>query len=136
MIIDRIDFVHDAKCGSETCKRSLTSGTAYILINEHGEEIPYGKSCAFKKAGKPQGRIPNFTKGSHAIPGEEGGGTAGGRRTGGRVGPKTNADDHSLDIEYIRLRIERLTAFKGHTYTNLSDLYSRIKTAGDRKSVV
>lgn len=121
--IDRIDYVHDAICGK--CERILTSGTAYIVINEEGNEIPHGKKCATDVAGKPSSPVPNFTKASIVVPGDGGEGGGGGIRK-----PTSDAQRYAQAVEYIRLRIEGLEGFKVAPPAKAVDIYNELKADG------
>ncbi|MES2739479.1 MAG: hypothetical protein V4754_00790 [Pseudomonadota bacterium] len=126
--IDRIDFVDSAPC--HFCNRRLKSNIAYILV-ANGIEVPSGPSCA-KKNGSNQGdKIPDFTKASFDVAEEDGedgggGGRGGGERSGGgRAKPQGFAE-----LEYLRLRAEKLSKFKGAMFPKLELMYAKYKGEG------
>lgn len=133
--IDRIDFVDNQACNF--CHRHLKTNIAYILILD-GIEAPAGPHCAKMNSKNSGGKIPDFTKASFDIPNDDdddddptlrGGGSGGGQ------GKKpTPAGYH--EVEYLRLRAEKLIGFKDAMFPKLGEIYAKYKGLGLQESEI
>jgi hypothetical protein len=124
--IDRIDFVKDTIC--KFCSRRLKSNVAYILVDAVGVEVQAGPKCSKNHASNPEDKVPDFTKASFDVPSEEEDEGSQGKGADRRpsasrpTGPRKEGDEA---IEYLRLRMEKLTGFKGASTDNLAEVYAR-----------
>lgn len=125
--IDRIDFVDNVSC--HFCNRALKTNIAYILTNQD-DEIPSGPTCAKKNSKNPDDKIPDFTKASlDVVEEDDDEGKGGGGKTGG--GGTKKAKPHGFaELEYLRLRAEKLVGFKGAMYPRLDVIYEKYKRVG------
>jgi hypothetical protein len=125
-IIDRIDFIDNKTC--EFCNRPLKTNIAYILIRD-GIEVPAGPHCSHKNAKNPGERIPDFTKASLDIPDDDENGPGSGGGSGGGKGKHPRPAGY-YEIEYLRLRAEKLIDFRDAIFPKLSDVYAKYKATG------
>jgi hypothetical protein len=123
--IDRIDFVDNQKC--KFCHRPLKTNIAYILVQ--GEtEVPAGPHCAKVNSNNPDAKIPDFTKASFDVAEDDDGDqTSGG--SGGGQGAKPKSPGYH-EVEYLRLRAEKLAGFKDAMFPKLEEIYKKYKEYG------
>ncbi|MBC3885647.1 hypothetical protein [Undibacterium griseum] len=128
-LIDRIDFVDNKLC--EFCKRHLRTNIAYILIKD-GIEVPAGPSCA-KKNGKNSGeKIPDFTKASFDVPEDDEVDQVrdGANPVRGNIRARAPRPAGYHEVEYLRLRAEKLVRFNGAMFPKLKEIYLKYQTSG------
>lgn len=129
-LIDRIDFVDNEPC--HFCNRRLKTNIAYILVGDEGE-VPSGPSCAKKNGSNHGNKIPDFTKASLDIPDEdnvdEDGQTTGTGTRSNTGGGKSKPSGFS-ELEYLRLRAEKLSGFKDAMFPKLNEIYKKYKSTG------
>jgi hypothetical protein len=126
--LDRIDFVKNTSC--RFCDRPLKTNVAFILVDPSGTEVQAGPKCTKNHSLNPKDKVPDFTKASFDVPSEEDaeGGNVQDRNprplSSGKAqsGPKKEGDEA---IEYLRLRMEKLTGFNGASFGKLQEIYGR-----------
>lgn len=123
MQIDRIDFIENEIC--HRCKRPLKSNIAHILIDGHGNEFPYGKICAERTAANTD--YPNFTKWNSKQSGHNN------KMSARQKKGFNNYRDAYDEIEYLRLRMEKLEAFNGMKTKKLYKIYVDYKKSKQKK---
>jgi len=126
-LIDRIDFVDNKTC--KFCHRHLKTNIAYILTQD-GIEVPAGPHCSQMNAQNPGEKIPDFTKASFDLPDDDddGQGSGGGGSSEGNGKKPRPAGYH--EVEYLRLRAEKLTGFSDAMFPKLAELYAKYKASG------
>lgn len=128
-LIDRIDFVDNKTCNF--CRRHLKTNIAYILTKD-GAEVPAGPYCAQKNSQNSGEKIPDFTKASFDIPeddDDDGIQGPGGTGSGGGNGKKPRPAGYH-EVEYLRLRAEKLVGFSGAMFPRLKEVYDKYKATG------
>lgn len=125
-LIDRIDFVDNVPC--HFCNRPLKTNIAYILISEE-HEVPSGPTCAKKHSKNPSEKIPDFTKASFDVVEEDDEEEGSGKGKSGGGATKTKPIGF-FELEYLRLRAEKLSGFKDAMFPKLNEVYQKYKNVG------
>lgn len=127
--VDRVDFAKDAGC--VFCDRALPSNVAFIVRNVESDEAAAGPKCVKKHALFPEVRLPDFTRASPEVPEEEGAprpapsnrrGPSSGVRADSMLTKKGNAE-----VEYLRLRVEKLEGYRVDPDARLLEIYGRLQ---------
>lgn len=131
LIADRRDFVapgtYCARPDDNGRRHGFPTDTAYILVDETGNEYPFGPSCV-RQLGYPvelQG-IPDFTARVGELP-SIGGNGGGGAGHGDDAGVDAAVRDLAIARRYLLLRMEKVANIPGIDagvrYGPLDDIY-------------
>lgn len=131
--IDRVDFIEKGNC--RFCDRELKSRIAFVLVEEStGGEVYCGPTCLTKHAHlDPKVSYPDFTKASPDPVGDENDDEGAGS---GPLPPNREKRPRKYsakkvgqeDVEYLRLRYEKLAGFKGMRLQGLDSVYVRYRS--------
>lgn len=125
--VSEIDFAEGAHC--YFCDRKLRKGIAIFVVHANGQREPCGPDCAKKYAEPFEGRPPDFTRGAHEEPSEEDVECSGPRRSAGRpaspASHQRSKEGGNRELEYLRLRVERLMDFQGARTPRLVEIHQR-----------
>lgn len=130
---DRIDFVEGSKC--YFCNRKLKKNIAHILKNELSKEIASGPTCAANRISNGSERIPNFTKASIEDLKEKEENLIETVKTEEieiNKDREERSEEGIEEVEYLRLRAEKLVGFKGNVFPKLTEVYERYLSAGKK----
>jgi hypothetical protein len=135
---DRIDFVPKVRCFF--CNNLLTKGySLYLVHNATGNEVPSGPVCAVKNAGDLNHKIPDFTRASFLADKLEVTSkvTTPPKKPNPSSGIEKEQKKETLlgqkELEYLRLRIEKLKLFPDAYYAPLIPIWERFKCSSKSK---
>ena len=124
-----IDFAFGAKC--YFCGKSLKRGIALYLVSPDGPRVPAGPQCAAKHALPSEMPVPDFTKGVLESVAEEGASVAENdppvRHAKATNPGKPKEEEGGIELEYLRIRVEKLPDFRGVSTPILVGLYTKWK---------
>lgn len=134
LIADRRDFVapgtYCARPDDNGRRHGFPSDTAYILVDEAGNEYPFGPSCV-RQLGYPVDLhgIPDFTARDGDLP--SGGGHGSGSGGGGDAGVDAVVRDLAIAKRYLLLRMDKIANIPGIEagvrYAPLDDIYRQYR---------
>ncbi len=128
----RIDFSDDPNCN--WCTNKLRSGKVRVLQDANGREVQAGPTCARKNASNPNERVPDLTKATLELEGDEppvGPSSVTPPRGAGAKGTGRLSVERQEQIRrdraesYLLLRVEKLVGYKDVLLPRLEVLYQR-----------
>lgn len=124
----RIDFTEKCVCIFGEKKHYITSGKAYVVVNEQGVEAFCGPQCAKNPnyVKNPDEKVPDLTKGCLDIDiKDQNASTC--TNPNNKKPASTNKQElnHNKAIAYLLLRVQKLSHYPQIRYAKLDDIYNR-----------